>query len=106
MRSAPRHDVARANDRDGAKPRCSRRGAQTSAGTAALSRPEGRLTVGERMTDDQEVQLVREILEQVVTDRLSERDGLTAIGLVLDPGSLSYDQVALQIRFRVAHRDQ
>jgi hypothetical protein len=55
------------------------------------------------MTDEQRVRLIREVLVQVMTDLLSEYDAVVAIALVLDPGPLSYEQVALQIRCKVAH---
>lgn len=55
------------------------------------------------MSDAQRVRLVRELLEQVLAGRLTPEEGVTAIALVLDPGPLTYDQVALQVRLGVAH---
>ena len=55
------------------------------------------------MTDAQRVQLIREIAEQAMTGQLSDQEAMTAIVLVLEPGGLSHDQVAILVRGRVAH---
>jgi hypothetical protein len=55
------------------------------------------------MTDEQTVRLAREVLEQWLTDKLSDKDAMGAMSLVLGPGKLTYEQVAIEVRCRVAH---
>lgn len=53
------------------------------------------------MTEEQQVRLVREILEQVMTGRLGDADALTAITYVMDSPE-PYERVALAVRLGVA----
>jgi hypothetical protein len=55
------------------------------------------------LTDTQSLRLVREILEQVRKGRLDKRDAMTVIVRVLDPGPLTYEQLAIEVRSRGAH---
>jgi len=55
------------------------------------------------ITDEQAARLVGEVGDQFLRDELDEAQALIAMALVLDPGRLSYQQVPLRIRCRVAH---
>jgi hypothetical protein len=54
------------------------------------------------MTAEQEVRLIREILQQLLAGRLTGHEAMTAIGLVLNPGALTYAEVAFEVRCRIA----
>lgn len=53
------------------------------------------------MTDEQRVGLIREIVVQLMTDRLTENQALTAIAYVLDT-SEGYERAALAVRLGTA----
>jgi len=58
------------------------------------------------LTDDEAERRLREILRRVAARELPEREAMTAIGLVLSPGALSFEQVATQVRCGVGRIDR
>jgi hypothetical protein len=55
------------------------------------------------MTDEQQMRLIGEVVDQLRRGELSPAEALTAVWFVMSPGALSYEQAAIEIRCRVAH---